>query len=135
MQRKFLYPIIFAIGGMFGWLIDTTYRSWLVGYYAPGTLVPFFSIIFGIGAVILYLFFSSANISFLWSVIGGVAMCIALELASGILSLALLDYRFWDYSANPFNFYGLIDLRHGFYWLVLTTNYRLFYEYVTTSRK
>ena len=130
MHRKLLYPAIFAGGGIFGWVVDTIYRSLLVGHYAPGTLVPFFSIIFGTGAVMLYLFFSSANISFLWSVVGGVVLCIALELASGILSLALLHYRFWDYSANPFNFYGFIDLKHAFYWLILTALYRLVYKVI-----
>src|SRR3989344_4117233 len=128
MYQALLYPALFAGGGIFGWVIDTIYRSLVAKKYAPGTLVPFFAIIYGVGAVMLYLFFSSANISFLWSVIGGTVLCVALELVGGILSLMVLRHRLWDYSASPFNFYGFIDLEHTFYWLILTALYRLVYK-------
>jgi uncharacterized membrane protein len=130
MLQALLYPAIFVGGGIFGWVLDTTYRSLIAKKYTPGTLVPFFAIIYGIGAVMLYLFFSSANISFLWSVVGGTVLCVVLELVGGIVSQAVLRHRLWDYTASPFNFYGLIDIEHTFYWSVLTVLYRIFYKLV-----
>lgn len=128
MYQALLYPAIFVGGGIFGWVLDTAYRSLLAKKYAPGTLVPFFAVIYGIGAVMLYLFFSSANISFLWSVVVGTVLCVLLELIGGILSSSVLRRRLWDYRTSPLNFYGFIDLEHTFYWFVLTVFYRIFYR-------
>ncbi len=128
MYQILLYPALFIGGGALGWLLDTADRSFIARRYTHGTLVPFFSIIYGIGAVMLYLFFSSANVSFLWSIIGGTVLCVALELFGGIISTMVLRRRLWDYTANRFNFRGFIDLEHGFYWLVLTVIYRLFFN-------
>ena len=128
MYKTFLYSALFIGGGIFGWLLDTINRSYIARKYASGTLVPFFSIIYGVGAVMLYLFFRFANVSFLWGVILGTVLCVAVELSGGLISLLLFRRPFWDYSKSPFNFYGLIDLEHGFYWLVLTTLYRLFFR-------
>lgn len=127
MYQILLYPALFIGGGIFGWILDTINRSFVAKRYASGTLVPFFSIIYGIGAVMLYLFFNFANISFPWNVMVGTILCIALELVGGVTSLLLFRRRFWDYSAKRFNLYGFIDLEHAFYWLVLTILYMLTY--------
>lgn len=128
IHQIFLYLVLFIGGGIFGWLADTTYRSLIAGRYAPSTLVPFFSLIFGTAAIMLYTFFRSHIVSFPLSVIFGTMLCVGLELISAVLLQLVFHYRLWDYSANPFNFYGFIDLQHTLYWFFLTFLYRLFYE-------
>ncbi|OGH92147.1 MAG: hypothetical protein A2534_00895 [Candidatus Magasanikbacteria bacterium RIFOXYD2_FULL_39_9] len=123
-QKYTLYLAAFLFGGVFGWVLDTTFRSLSVGYYTSGTLIPFFSLIFGTGSVMLYGLFQYRNISFFLSVIIGTALSVLLELGGGSVSRMLLNYRLWDYSANPFNFYGLIDLEHAFYWFLLSVAYK-----------
>ncbi len=127
MYQALLYPALFIGGGIFGWAVDMAYRSLVAGRYAPGTLVPFFSIIYGIAAIMLYMLFRFGTMPFLQSIIVGTILCVGLELVSGALSLSLLRYRLWDYSASPFNFYGFIDLQHTFYWFILTVLYRSFF--------
>lgn len=122
-----LYIMLFIGGGLFGWLIDTSYRSFKAHRYAPGTLLPFFAVIYGFAAVIQYVFFKVSVFSFWADVFLGTIICSGLELTGGVLSLTVLRYRLWDYRRNRFNFYGLIDLKHTFYWLTLTVLYRLFY--------
>lgn len=127
MQQTLFYLALFIGGGAFGWMVDTGYRSFTAGRYAHGTLLPFFSIIYGVAAIMLYALFHFGTMSFVASIIIGTILCVALELVGGVLSLSLIHYRLWDYSASPFNFYGFIDLKHTFYWLVLTTLYRLLF--------
>ena len=122
-----LYLSIFIGGGLFGWIIDTAYRTWQAKHYTPGTMVPFFSIIYGLAAVLLYILFSFFQTSFYLHIILGTITCIFLELITGILALAILKRRFWDYSASRFNYHGLIDAKHSFYWLILTILYRIIY--------
>jgi uncharacterized membrane protein len=127
MQQILLYSALFIGGGAFGWVVDTSYRSLVAGRYAHGTLLPFFSIIYGVAAIMLYALFHFGATPFVASIIIGTILCVVLELVGGALSLSLLHYRLWDYSANPFNFHGFIDLKHTFYWLILTTLYRLLF--------
>lgn len=125
IHRLLIYLAIFIGGGFFGWAIDTASRSYHAGYYAPGTLLPFFSLIFAAAAVILFGMFRLVAFPFWFSVLVGTVFCIVLELLCGFVSYTIFQYRFWDYSAKPFNFYGFIDAQHSFYWFLLTFLYRL----------
>lgn len=126
----FLYTSIFIIGGLCGWMLDTAYRTWDDGRYAPGTWISFFSIIYGVAAILLYVFFAFLPISIFPDVIVGTFLVICLELLSGVLALLFLNRRFWDYRANSYNFYGFIDAKHSFYWLVLVGLYRIVFMYI-----
>ncbi len=125
-----LYLIIFVVGGLLGWILDTIYRSLEAHRYAPGTLVPFFSVIFGIGAIFLYILFSFFHISVLADIVIGATICLLLELTCGAFSLIVFKHRFWDYRASRFNFRGLIDVEHSLYWLLLTILYRTVYPFI-----
>ncbi len=124
MHRLWLYFGIFIGGGLFGWIVDTGYRSLTSGYYAPGTLIPFFSLIFATAAAVLYAFFRVSWMSFRLSIIAGTIFAIVLELVSGFVCDKFLHFKLWDYSNAPYNFYGYIDLLHSFFWLILTGFYR-----------
>lgn len=123
----FLYLIIFIAGGISGWLIDTTYRTWYAGRYTPNTLVPFFSLIYGLAAVFLYILFTFVSASIFFHIISGLVIVVLLELFSGVISVLFLKRRLWNYSDSRFNFYGFVDLQHSFYWLLLVSIYRVLY--------
>ncbi|MBP6859141.1 MAG: putative ABC transporter permease [Candidatus Magasanikbacteria bacterium] len=133
MRKIYLYLAIFIGGGFFGWVLDTAYRSLVIGEYMPGTLMPFFAFIYAFGAVMLYAFFSVGNISFWPQVIIGTVLCVALEFFGGVVSLYLLGYRLWDYSARPLNVYGFIDIEHAVYWFFLTVVYRFSHKFFESS--
>lgn len=124
------YSTIFISFGFFGWLIDTGYRSLRAKRYAPGTWVPFFSLIFATAAILLYILFTFLPVSLYADIIRGTIVSILLELIAGLLALKLLNRRFWDYSNSRFNYRGIIDVHHSFYWLILTALYRLAYPYL-----
>jgi uncharacterized membrane protein len=124
VYRVSVYFVIFLAGGFFGWVVDTSYRSYMAGNFAPATLVPFFSLIFASAAVLLFALFQSRSVSFWVGVLVGTLICIALEFTCGLISQTVFHYRFWDYSAKPYNLRGFIDLEHSVYWFVLTLLYR-----------
>ena len=124
------YLTIFIIGGLFGWLIDSSYRTWYEGKYSPNTWIPFFSPIYASATVLLYVFFTFSPNLFFFHVIVGSIIVIFLEMMSGIIAFKFLKKKFWDYSNNKYNFYGLIDAKHSFYWLLLVSLYRLIYPYL-----
>lgn len=135
MNKKLtLYLAVFIVGGVFGWVLDTAYRSLVLGYYSSGTLIPFFSLIFGSGAVTLHRLFQYQGISFLPGIIIGTALSVLLELVGGAVSRVVLNYNLWDYSANPFNFYGLIDLEHAFYWFLITMAYKFSVDHLSNQK-
>lgn len=129
-KEMIFFLSIFIGGGLFGWTIDTAYRTWRAKHYTSGTLVPFFSVIYGIAAVLLYTLFNFFQTSFYLHIILGAITCTLLELIFGFLSLTFLKRRFWNYSASRFNYRGLIDAEHSFYWLILSGLYRIFYQFL-----
>lgn len=122
--KMLVYTAIFIGGGFFGWAIDTASRSYNAGYFAPGTLIPFFSLIFAWAAVLLFALFRLVVFPFWLSVFLGGLICVGLELLCGMVSYTVFNYRFWDYSTKRFNFYGFIDVCHSVYWFILTFFYR-----------
>ena len=126
-----MYFLNFITFGVLGWGIDTLYRSITERKYHPGTYIPFFSIIYATGGIALITFFRYSTIGIPAEIIiGGTAMT-TLELTGGILSTRILKKRLWNYSKNPFNFKGHIDLIHTLYWFMLTAALRLIYAFAS----
>lgn len=125
--QTIIFPALFIGGGLLGWTMDTSYRWWVDGRYLPGTLVPYFSLIYGAGAMMLYSLFGIHTIPFVWDIVIGTILCVLLELVGGFMALSLLRRRLWDYSASYGNFHGFIDVQHSFYWFILTAIYRTLY--------
>lgn len=123
------YIELFFIFSIFGWMIDTTYRSVLAKKYAPGTLLPFFSPIYGFGAIILaLLFFQTAGTAPVVQIVTGWILILFLEFISGTLSLRILRRRLWDYTPAKFDLFGHIDLIHAGLWLLLISVFRLYFN-------
>lgn len=127
MSGIFYYIYVFAIGGLLGWILDTAFRSLEERRYSPGTLIPFFSIIYGAGAVVLDILFVYAPLPAYLQILAGAVLAVFLELISGLIMLSVLKRRLWNYEKSHYNYRGLIDLKHSFYWLLLIAAYRLAY--------
>lgn len=123
------YIKLFFIFGLLGWIADTGYRSILAKKYAPGTLLPFFSPIYGFGAIILSLLFSqTAGTAPIVQIVTGWILILFLEFISGTLSLRILGRRLWDYTPAKFDLFGHIDLVHAGLWLLLISIFRLYFN-------
>jgi len=125
-----LYLKIFIVAGLLGWLLDTAYRTLDAKRYTSGTIVPFFSIIYGIVAVELYILFSFWALPVYLHIIIGTLLTILSELVSGLLGFKILKRRVWDYRSSRFHYKGFIDIEHSFYWLILTALCRIFYSWL-----
>ncbi|MBI5729020.1 MAG: putative ABC transporter permease [Candidatus Magasanikbacteria bacterium] len=129
MTTPFYYLYIFIFGGFLGWILDTGFRFYADKRYAPGTLIPFFSIIYGVGAVVLDVVFVYTPLPAVLQVLFGAILAVLLELVSGLVMLAVLKRRLWRYRGGRFNYRGLIDLEHSIYWLLLIAAYRVVYHF------
>lgn len=110
----------FLVASFCGWIVDSAYRSVLAGTLVlSGPTYPPFYPSYGFGALLLYL---------TCHVVGGRSLGLrfvayalvttAWELTAGLV-LTALSFRLWDYSENPLNFMGHVDVEHSFYWVLL----------------
>ena len=126
-----LHPMVilayFLIFSALGWIIDSAFRSIEDKRLTSGTLIPGISPLYGFGAVILIMIFSTPTLSVYEKIGLGTAAMILLELIVGILCAKVLHRRFWDYSRNKWNIGGYIDLIHCIYWLILVIAFAQIY--------
>lgn len=62
--------------------------------------------------------------------------CTLYELITGIFSLDIFKYRFWDYTVYTYNYRGIIALEISFIWFFLSFFYTLFcFKYVLKLKK
>jgi len=116
------YLLIFFVFSVVGWVIDTTYRSVAKARYAPGNRYPF-SPVYGVGALVLSFFYASTPLSVYGSILTAGILMVFVEFAAGLASELVLGRRLWDYSKNPLNFMGHVDLLHACFWLLLAALY------------
>lgn len=117
----------FFMGSIIGSLIDTVYRSMIDGHWSYqsyfgqllGLPVPFMPV-YGLGLVLLYLLITYLRERPLLIRIFIYAVCFTmLEFIGGAFTQATLGMRLWDYSNNPLNFQGHVDILHTLYWILL----------------
>lgn len=123
------YFILFIAFAVIGWAMDSAYRSIEERRWTSGTLVPFFSPIYGFGGLTLVMIFKYLQINFFVQVIVAAIALIVVELLGGLFCAHVLKRRLWDYSDSRYNFQGHIDLLHSFYWLVLSALMRIILAY------
>ena len=118
MARRFVY--YFLIYGFLGWCIDTAFRSALVYSYAPGTAIPFFSVVFASGAlVILELNDHIKRSPLLVQFLAFAFACTMVEYIGGLIGIQVTGHPLWDYSSEAYNLSGMIDLFHTASWGLL----------------
>ena len=113
----FLYFIIFAV---IGWLIETCYSFFSLGYFTKrgflfGPLCP----IYGFGALILIMFFSTykkhnLKLFFLAAIVFSV-----FEYLVSFAMEALFSLKWWDYTDEFMNLNGRISIFYSFAWGII----------------
>ena len=113
----FLYFIIFAV---IGWLIETCYSFFSLGYFTKrgflfGPLCP----IYGFGALILIMFFSAykkhnLKLFFLAAIVFSV-----FEYLVSFAMEALFSLKWWDYTDEFMNLNGRISIFYSFAWGII----------------
>jgi len=109
----------FFLYSFLGWIIDTTYRSFVDSAFAPGPyLHPLpFTPMYGFGALLILLTYPSVKSLPLWQLFFFYAISLSFfEYMGAIFSLSILGVRLWDYSDGFLNIQGHTDLLHGLAW-------------------
>lgn len=110
----------FVIYSFAGWIMESIFRSicdrklintgFLKGPFCP---------IYGIGAIIIYIFLSGFEDNIFLLFLMGFIVLTIWEYIVGVLLEKLFKTKYWDYSDHRFNFQGRICLTNSIYWGVL----------------
>lgn len=113
--------LLFIFGAVFGWIIETIYRSYNAKKYVNAGLLkgPYLPI-YGFCAVILYLL-SISDIPLFFKLIFVVIVPSILEFIAGVIFVRFYRINLWDYSHIRFNYLGVICLGYGITWAVLAS--------------
>jgi len=122
-----IYLFLFLLCGLIGWVLDTGYRSIIARRYAPGTYLPCFAVSYGIAGVMIVVLFELTSPWYIQIAAGTIA-AIVIEFISGVLCVAVLKRRLWDYRGHFLNLCGHIDLIHSFHWFWLVTVMNMIYQ-------
>ncbi|MBI4016692.1 MAG: hypothetical protein HY363_03285 [Candidatus Aenigmarchaeota archaeon] len=126
------YIILFVLFSVLGGVLDAVYCSITSRKYCTGTLIPYFSALYGLGGLLLVFIFTHFQASFWKQVIAGGIAITFLELSASIFCMTCLKRRFWNYSSSRYNFQGHIDLLHTFFWFVISFLMRLIFSSFNT---
>lgn len=109
------YLLLFTIYAVLGWFVESVKtffpekkfinRGFLIGPYCP---------IYGLGAVVITLFFQNVDNLFL-IFIGSLLLCGVIEYFTSFLMEKLFKSRWWDYHYKKFNLNGRICLEYLIY--------------------
>lgn len=103
-----------------GWVMESIFRSiserkiintgFLKGPFCP---------IYGIGAIIIYVFLSGFKENILLLFLAGFIVLSVWEYLVGILLEKIFHTKYWDYSSHKFNIQGRVCLTNSVYWGIL----------------
>ena len=107
----------FIIYSFAGWVMESIFRSICEKKFInTGFLKGPFCPIYGIGAIIIYVFLSGFKDNiFLLFLMGFIVLSIW-EYIVGVLLEKVFNTKYWDYSDHKFNFQGRICLTNSIYW-------------------
>lgn len=127
MKKRLI--LLFVITSVFGWLIDTLYRTFEAGYFVRGGFSRFpFSPIYGFGAlIILYLHDFMRTHSLFLRFFVYMSVLTLYEYISGVLIMYISGQRLWDYSSSLIQFQGHIELVTALQWGLLALVFEHFY--------
>ena len=107
----------FYIYAFTGWCVEIAYHALTKGHFVNrGMLTGPVCPIYGAGMGIMLIAMRPFTDSWLWSILGSIVICTALELIVGLALRWLFHAQWWDYSNEPFNIAGLICLRFSIAW-------------------
>ncbi len=113
------FILYFLIYSLFGWIIDTSYRSYKGRKFVDGGFFPYLPLcpIYGFGAMIVLganQYLHSFPLFGQWLIY--VLVLAAFEYASGDLILHVFHKRLWNYRKNAFHIGTFTDLFHAAAW-------------------
>lgn len=120
MEMVFSWYQIFGllvIYSFFGWCTEVAFQAVCHGKivnrgFLNGPVCP----IYGFGVVFVLLLVEPYSSNPVLLFLGGMILTTAIELVTGWILDVAFHMRWWDYSAEPFNFRGYICLRFAFIW-------------------
>lgn len=113
------YLILFAIGGMCGWILELFFRrivhkKWINPGFLNGPFIP----LYGFGVVILY-FISDLSIAWYYKAILFLVLLTLIEYIAGIIFIKGMHIKLWDYSSRWGNIQGIICPLFSITWAVI----------------
>lgn len=121
MEYTFLEILTyFVIYSLLGWLLESTYRTILEKKIInTGFLKGPFCPIYGFGAIIIIIFFSSFQDNVLALFLVSVIILSLWEYLVGVALEKMFKTKYWDYSNHKFNYKGRICLTNSIEWGIL----------------
>lgn len=110
----------FIIYSFLGWIMESTFRSicekkLINTGFLRGTFCP----IYGIGAIIMFLFLDNFEDKPVLLFFISIVILTLWEYIVGATLEKLFDTKYWDYSEHKFNFQGRICLTNSIFWGIL----------------
>ena len=119
-QKIFELLAYFIIYSILGWILESTYRTICEKKLVnTGFLKGPFCPIYGIGAIIMILFFERFQNKIALLFIMSIIFLTLWEYIVAIILEKTFNIKYWDYSNNKFNFQGRICLMNSLYWGIL----------------
>ena len=116
--RILFYFLIYAF---LGWIIDTSYRSYIAGEFTHNSITIWpLTPIYGLGALLILAIHSKIKQYPIWAlfIIYSIVLS-AYEYIGGVFTVIVFNKRLWDYSDSAYNLHGHTDLRHLIIWGIL----------------
>lgn len=120
LPRVYLYFIYFLLFAFIGWLLETAFSFYSLGYFTKrgflyGPLCP----IYGFGALILIMFFSTYKRHNLKLFIYSAFVFSVFEYMVSFCMEALFSLKWWDYFQDFLNLNGRISIFYSFAWGII----------------
>ena len=120
LPRIYLYFIYFLIFAIVGWLLETCFSFYSLGYFTKrgflfGPLCP----IYGWGALILIMFFSTYKNHNLKLFIYSALIFTVFEYLVSFGMEALFSLKWWDYTGEFMNLNGRVSIFYTFAWGII----------------
>lgn len=120
LPRIYLYFIYFLIFAIVGWLLETCFSFYSLGHFTKrgflfGPLCP----IYGLGALILIMFFSTYKNHNLKLFIYSALIFTVFEYLVSFGMEALFSLKWWDYTGEFMNLNGRVSIFYTFAWGII----------------
>ena len=120
LPRVYLYFIYFLLFAFIGWLLETAFSFYSLGYFTKrgflyGPICP----IYGFAALILIMFFSTYKRHNLKLFIYSAFVFSFFEYMVSFCMEALFSLKWWDYSQDFLNLNGRISIFYSFAWGII----------------
>lgn len=107
----------FILYSFLGWIMESIFRSicerkWINTGFLRGPFCP----IYGIGAIIMFLFLEGFEDKPILLFLIAIVLLTAWEYLVGVLLEKIFHTKYWDYSNHKFNFQGRICLSNSICW-------------------